>query len=266
MAERDEHNESIRRAFAAQSATFDAPGLTLSDRSRIEWMVGSLALPPDATVLDVAAGTGILARALAPHVGAVVASDLTPEMLKKGAQAAAAAGLSNIKFELADAAALPYADESFDAVVSRFAFHHMVDCDAALAEMRRACRAGGKVAVIDLVAPADAAAAEHVNELERLRDPTHTRALSEEEFVALFEGCGLWPVATETMDIAVDVEDWLKLTDTPAAPADTIRAALRAELNGAAAGGMRPHEDAGRLKFTQTWAIFSAVRGPAAVA
>jgi ubiquinone/menaquinone biosynthesis C-methylase UbiE len=149
-------------------------------------MVERLRLQPHFAVLDVAAGTGHLSRAMAPHVARVVAVDLTPEMLAEGRREAARQGLTNVVFEPGMAEHLPYDEGAFDLVVSRFALHHFAEARRPLQEMARVCRRGSRVAIIDLVSPDDPAVAATYNHLERLRDPSHTRALAAAELRALF--------------------------------------------------------------------------------
>jgi ubiquinone/menaquinone biosynthesis C-methylase UbiE len=98
-------------------------------------------------VLDVAAGSGNAAIPAARTGAQVVASDLTPELLEAGRAAAAVEGL-DLAWEQADAEALPYADDEFDAVISvvgvMFAPHHQAAAD----ELVRVCRPGGTIGLI----------------------------------------------------------------------------------------------------------------------
>src|SRR5262249_57315235 len=86
-------------------------------------------------------------------------------------------------------AALPSPDASFDAVVPRFSFHHLLAPAKALAEMVRVCRAGGRVVVCDVYTTTAEQAAEY-DRLERLRDPSHVRALRLEELPAVLGEAG----------------------------------------------------------------------------
>ena len=95
-------------------------------------------------VLDVAAGNGNATLAAARRWCDVVSTDYVPALLERGRQRAAADGLS-IEFKEADAEALPFADGSFDAVVSTFGVMFTPDQDKAAAEMLRVCRSGGKI-------------------------------------------------------------------------------------------------------------------------
>nr|WP_314844590.1 methyltransferase domain-containing protein [uncultured Microbacterium sp.] len=103
---------------------------------------------PGDRVLDVAAGTGNASIEAARNGATVVASDLTPELLEIGRKDAATQGV-DLAFEEADAEALPYGDDSFDAVLScvgvMFAPHH----DAAARELTRVVRPGGRLALIN---------------------------------------------------------------------------------------------------------------------
>jgi ubiquinone/menaquinone biosynthesis C-methylase UbiE len=95
-------------------------------------------------VLDVAAGNGNATLAAARRWCDVVSTDYVPSLLERGRLRAAADGLS-IEFKEADAEALPFADGSFDAVVSTFGVMFTPDQDKAAAEMLRVCRSGGKI-------------------------------------------------------------------------------------------------------------------------
>src|SRR5947208_7622122 len=94
---------------------------------------------PGSRVLDVACGPGLVALALAEAAGHVTGLDLTPAMLDKARQLQRRSGLANLSWDLGRADALPYPDGAFDAVVTRFSFHHLTDPAKALAEMARVC-------------------------------------------------------------------------------------------------------------------------------
>ncbi len=250
-----EHHRLVEQQFARQAPGFGQEGLTLTNRDYLTWMVDALGPDPHDAVLDVAAGTGHLGRAIAPRVRCVVCLDLTPAMLHEGEQAARREGLTNITFLRGAAEALPYSDNVFDAVVSRFAVHHFVEPLVQVREMVRVCRPGGTVALIDLVAPEDEGEAAAYNRLERLRDPSHARALSTEELRGVLVSCGLSGIRTATRDVKVEVERWLALTSTATARAQEIRENLMQDVLGSASTGMRPFLDDGVLMFTQRWVI-----------
>ena len=141
--------------------------------------------------LDVATGAGHVARALAPHVRRVVASDITPEMLAETEALAAEHGVANLETCLAPAEALPFDDESFDIVTVRTAPHHFADVPAFLAEAARVLNPGGRLVVVDNLAPPDPEADRFLQELECRRDPSHVRSYTELEWRRFVVEAGL---------------------------------------------------------------------------
>src|SRR3989442_3527176 len=107
------HQETVRREFGKQARHFAEAGLTLSNEDYLRWMVDVLAPAPHWQVLDVATGTGHLARALAPRVRRVTAVDLTPAMLAEGPRLAGEAGLTNVAFAQGPPQRLPFVSPSF---------------------------------------------------------------------------------------------------------------------------------------------------------
>jgi SAM-dependent methyltransferase len=250
----------VLREFGQQAAHFGEQGLTLSNQDYLQWMVEQLHLQPHFEVLDVAAGTGHLSRAVAPHVQRVVALDLTPQMLAQGKLEAAQQGITNLVFEQGEAESLGYADEAFDMVVTRFSLHHFVDPLLPLGEMVRVCRRGGRVAVIDLVSPNDPAVAATYNWLERLRDPSHLRALTVDGLQQLMRSVGLDLVHSAARDVEVHLDRWLDLTNATPDTRQTIRAALTRDLQGLETTGMRPYMREQALKFLHAWLILVGVK------
>lgn len=133
-----------RREMAQQSAA--ATELILQ-------MVG---VQPGQQVLDLASGTGepalSLAAAVAPG-GRVVATDIVPEMLEAIAEEALARKLTTLRVEPADMEALPFPDQSFDAVTCRFGIMFPADAERALREIHRVLRPGGRAALLVWGAP-----------------------------------------------------------------------------------------------------------------
>jgi SAM-dependent methyltransferase len=184
----DAHREAILDQFTRQAVPF-ATAPSIRDEAALRTVVDFSGAGPDDTVLDVACGPGILACAFARVARHVTGIDLTPAMLERARRLQAEQGLTNLTWRQGDVLPLPFADAAFTLVVSRFAFHHLLDPGAVLAEMRRVCAPGGTVMVIDSAPAPDKAAA--FNAVERLRDPSHARALSPGEHRALFATAGL---------------------------------------------------------------------------
>lgn len=253
------HSDVIREEFAKQSAGFEDPTYSFADPRFMRWILAHLPVEEDFAVLDVAGGTGHLARALAPLSHHAIVIDVTPEMLAVGKRAAEAAGVKNVQYQRGDAADLPFLDDSFDLVVSRFAVHHFAHPERQAAEMARVCRARRHVAIIDIVA-ADAERAAEYNHWERLRDPSHTEALTAMGLVGLLEGEGLSITETTHLDHPLPVSRWLAQAQATAQSGREIETALRSELNGGPATGMRPLIKDGELHLTHRFMIVVALK------
>ena len=107
----------------------------------------------DDYAVDLGAGTGLLALAIAPRVRELVAVDISEQMLARLDDAAAADGVHNVEPVIADLRRLPLEDESATLVVSNYAFHHLDDPgkELALAEARRILRPGGRLVICDMM-------------------------------------------------------------------------------------------------------------------
>lgn len=182
------HRDAILDQFTRQAVPFaTAPGIR--DEAALKLVIEFSGAGPTDTVLDVACGPGILACAFARVVEHVTGIDITPAMLDRARMLQKECSLTNVKWQQGDVLPLPYADAGFTIVTSRFAFHHFLDPKAVLAEMTRVCAPGGTVLVVDSAPARDTADA--FNRMEVVRDPSHTRAMPEEELKALFTSVGL---------------------------------------------------------------------------
>jgi ubiquinone/menaquinone biosynthesis C-methylase UbiE len=127
-------------------------------------------------------------------------------MIDKAREHAAACGSANVDWRIGNVLPLPFADRSFSLVVSRFAFHHFPDPAAVMREMVRVCTRPGRVVVADMAASDDPARAAALNRMERLRDPSHTRALPLEELRALFVNAGTSEPRATFYDVRGDLD------------------------------------------------------------
>jgi len=126
------------------------------DQSWRRKTVMAMNLPPHARALDLATGTGDLALMIARmHPDAeVVGSDPSVRMLEIGVDKVERSGLANrVRLEKGDAQALPYEDDSFDGCCIAFGIRNVPDRGAALSEMARVTKPGGRIAVLELGEP-----------------------------------------------------------------------------------------------------------------
>lgn len=162
---------------------------------------------PTDRVLDIATGGGHVAVTFAPHVSQVIASDLTPEILHHAAAYFAERGLANVETALADAEALPFPDDAFQIVTCRIAPHHFPRPDRFVAEVARVLAPDGRFVLIDSTVPAGETG-DFINQVERLRDPSHVRSLPVAEWEALLAAAGLRVETAEAFRKRHDFDDW----------------------------------------------------------
>lgn len=253
-----DHKAKIRSEFEKQAGAFNDARHTIGSHEIMDWIVRTIQPFAADSVLDVAAGTALLGRALAKKVKKVTAIDTTPAMLEAAKKAADEDRLENIDFIDAEAEKLPFSDGEFDLVVSRLAVHHFLQVQPAISEMCRVCKTHGRVFVIDLISPADPILQQRYNDLERKRDPSHTKALTEDQLLTAFRQTNRNPVLKDIKVVEVDFKRWVELTKTPASVVEEIRQQLKKEIDGGEKSGFQPHMDDENLKFYQRWAIVEA--------
>ena len=176
--------------------------------------------------LDISTGGGHTALALAPHVAHMTASDLTPRMLAAARDFLTASGVTNADYVIADAEKLPFLDASFDLVTVRIAPHHYASVTAAVREMARVLRPGGRLVLIDNIAPEDEALDALGNRWEKWRDPSHVRNYTASEWRTFLTDAGLEITDLETQRKTYDFAPW---TARMRMPADE-RAKLEADI------------------------------------
>lgn len=160
-------------------------------------------------VVDVGTGAGHMAYALSPSCGRVKALDPTPEMLEVVKRESARRGLENIETLLGIAEDLPFATGSVDGVTCRVAAHHFHDVTSFVGSCARILRPGGWLWVADTTSPEDDAAAQELDALERLRDPSHGWNHKPSEWREHVSGAGLELVTLTVGAKEIDLEQWL---------------------------------------------------------
>ncbi len=206
MTEQKAHDRQIVDQFTRQADTYVAKQTADETAYRLAREVTGVTSIDH--VLDVACGPGLLAFALASVARRVTGIDLTPAMLDKARQLQVERGLGNLDWAGGSADSLPFGDGAFSLTVSRYTFHHLIDPRRALAEMTRVCRPGGRVALIDVALPSEKVDA--FNRMEKLRDPSHVRAMTADELTALMVDAGLTDFRTGAYRSEVELETQLR--------------------------------------------------------
>jgi ubiquinone/menaquinone biosynthesis C-methylase UbiE len=121
---------------------------------------------------------------------------------------------------------LPFADTSFDFAVTRVAAHHFADVRTAVAELARV--AGRRVVVVDTLYDGEA-----FEEAEKLRDPSHVRNYSEDEWRGFFADAGLEVEEVRHLEHPIELEPWLERTACTGEDAARVRELVADRLHGA---------------------------------
>ena len=208
------HHEQVADAFGSTAAAY-LTSQTHATGADLQTLATAIAATPDATVLDMGCGAGHASFAVAKHAQEVVAYDIAPQMLATVEGAAKQRGLANIRTQQGAAEKLPFADHTFDWVISRMSAHHWHDVPLALTEVRRVLKPGGKVLFIDIAGSDHPLLDTHLQAVEVLRDGSHIRDYRADEWVACFEAAGFQASIRERWRIDIEFGSWVARMRTP---------------------------------------------------
>lgn len=199
------HQAKIVEQFSRQAIPFtQVPG----HLDAMKTLINFSEVCPSDSVLDVACGPGLVACEFARHAGHVTGVDITPAMVEQAKKRQQEQKHENITWTIGGAVPLPYADNSFSLVITRYSFHHLLAPEKALSEMIRVCKPNGRVMVADVVV--ESSKSEFYDKLEILRDPSHTHALTHEEFAALFQHSDLVDCQQSAYGVDIELETQLR--------------------------------------------------------
>ncbi len=164
---------------------------------------------PSMVLLDVATGAGHTAVKMAQYVKHVTAVDITSEMIDRTQELAASKNLTNVTTLLMDAEFLCFSDDLFDAVTCRFAPHHFGDVRKFLSEIHRVLKPDGIFVLEDVSSPLDKEQDKFINEINKIRDPTHVRSYNPSEWQEMIDNSGLQIQSIQNFRRRYDLETWL---------------------------------------------------------
>jgi len=247
-----QEKKRILEEFTKQADSYANSAVIAAEQARLGFM---LFVEPHSTdrVLDVATGPGFLALIFAEKTEEVVGIDLTPAMLERAETNRLKRKLNNLRFQEGDAESLPFPDCSFDIVTCGSAFHHFPDTHHVLNEMSRVAKKNGKIAILDIITSENPEKAELHNQLERWRDPSHTRNLSLGEFELLFERAGLQNIRTARYDTPRELNEWFEISRSPPDVRERVQKAFIDSIPGDSTG-LNVHLQGEHVSFTHTFA------------
>jgi ubiquinone/menaquinone biosynthesis C-methylase UbiE len=173
----------------------------------------------DERALDVGAGAGALAFALAPRVREVVAVEIDEQL----AERARADAPANVEVVVGDGEHLPFDRASFDVAGTLRTLHHTRRPELMIAELARVTTPGGTILVADQLAPVDPLAALDLTRFERARDPQTTRVLADTDLRGLFDANGLSLRRQQVVREPRELEGYLDLAGCEGAARERAR-------------------------------------------
>jgi ubiquinone/menaquinone biosynthesis C-methylase UbiE len=244
------HRASIVDQFSRQAIPFtQVPG----HLDALQLLVELSGVGPADQVLDVACGPGLVACEFARHAAQVTGVDLTPAMIEQAEKRRQELGLANATWTVGDAVPLPFSDQSFSLVITRYSYHHLLDPALALKEMIRVCRPGGRVLVADVAMPPAKSAA--YDRLEILRDPSHTHALTTEEFAALFSDSGLVDCRQSAYGVDIELEAQMRASFPKEGDEQKVRDLIIGDI-GVDTIGIKARQEGAKVLYTVPIAVF----------
>jgi ubiquinone/menaquinone biosynthesis C-methylase UbiE len=221
------HNDNIISQFTKQAIPFTQ----LSQHSNqfgLE-LVLKLSEPKQSdSVLDIACGTGIVSCEFAKIASQVTGIDLTPAMIEQAKILQKDNNLNNITWKIGDVSNLPFDDNVFSIVVTRYSFHHILEPKKVLEEMKRVCISGGKIMIIDVTPDKDKVDA--YNQVEKLRDSSHVKALTFSELERMMKDAGLINLKAEHHGLEMELEKILQSSFPNPKDLDKIKQLFKDDL------------------------------------
>ncbi|EPL6454606.1 MULTISPECIES: class I SAM-dependent methyltransferase [Providencia] len=221
-AEMKTHHQAVYQQFDEQAnayltSTVHAQGEDLlALQQRLQGCQGE-------DILDLGCGAGHASFCAAPWVKSVTAYDLSDSMLNVVAKSAQERQLTNITTSKGTAEQLPFADNHFDRVISRYSAHHWHDVEKALREVHRVLKVGGKGIFIDVVSPGHPLLDIYLQTVEVLRDTSHIRDYSAGEWSGMFNNAGLFVSGVQSFRLPLEFTSWVERMRTPKPLVEAIR-------------------------------------------
>lgn len=174
-------------------------------------------------ILDLGCGGGHVSYQIAPFVEQVVAYDLTPEMVQVVEAEAQRKGLTHVVGHVGAAEHLAFGVDRFDCIISRYSAHHWQNIGQAMQEIHRVLTANGKVIIFDIIGSSNPILDTFIQSIEMIRDPSHVRDYSLQEWMRFAEYAGFKIEAMEKQSLVLNFQSWVERMQTPLEAVETIR-------------------------------------------
>jgi ubiquinone/menaquinone biosynthesis C-methylase UbiE len=254
----DETHRSIVKEFSKQVKSLERAKF-FTNQDIIERIKKESRLTEKMTVLDAGCGPGIVTEAVAPHVKEVVAFDLTPAMIEATRMRCENAGLHNVRYQTGNIESLPYENEYFDRVISRLVVHHLPEPRKGLKEIHRVLKKNGIFVLADIIGSENLQKEKLHNALEVLRDPSHSRMLSQSELVNSLEGSGFDVSVADMWVNEREFSEWIAITNSPER-IGPLKIVMTALVKAGYDAGVNLRADDQTVFFDHMWILISATK------
>ena len=173
--------------------------------------------------LDLGCGAGHASFALAEGGAKVISYDLTAEMLEVVKTESLKRGINDLQVQQGPAEKLPFDNESFDLVTTRFSAHHWSNINAALREIKRVLKTRGTLIVIDVISPETPLFDTLLQSAEILRDASHVRDYRLSEWSEMLQAAGFKLPNTDQWKLTMEFASWVARMRTSELRVQTIR-------------------------------------------
>ena len=216
---------SVAQQFSQVAANYSTSPVHAGGAD-LEKMVRVAHLSGQEYILDAGCGPGHTALAFAPFVKKVIALDLSEAMLEQGRRLATARGLDNVEFRQGDVEQLPFADQTFDIVTSRFSAHHWPNPQLAIHEFGRVLNhstsTNPELLLVDVISSDDFILDTHLQTVELLRDSSHIRDHTMNQWLTMLAVGGFQAEVDSAWDLPIDFQSWVQRMATPPASVQMI--------------------------------------------
>jgi len=209
-----DHKQVVDKQFGERADAY-LKSAVHAQGTEFELLKQAVAETPHAKVLDLGCGAGHVSFNVAPLVKQVIAYDLSSAMLGVVSEAAETKGFSHIETVQGVAESLPFEDNSFDFVLSRYSAHHWQDLGVALREAKRVLKPKGVAAFIDVVSPELPLLDTYLQSVEVLRDTSHVRDYSVAEWIRQLGEAGLIVTKHHRQKLHLEFNSWVERMRTP---------------------------------------------------
>ncbi len=244
--------EAYREQFGIRSRDWHRSCRWLTDSALLGQHAALCAVAPDAEVLDVCCGSGVVGASFRGRVGRLTGLDLTPEMVR----------LSRERLDTVvqgDVYDIPFPDARFDLVVNREVLHLLPRPERPVAEIFRVLKPGGQL-IVGQMLPYSAADAAWFFRIVKKKQPLFFNNLMEEDMLALLEGAGFTGITAAEYLQWEDIDLWINTWETPPLLRQEIRDLYHhAPAEARAAHPFRIEAD-GHIYDQWRWLVFSAFK------